>query len=39
MIGLGAVIDMQRELEILPVAERRGIMKQVGQAMLNGAKR
>ena len=38
MIGLGAVIDMQRELEILPVAERKTLMKEVGQAMLNGVK-
>jgi AcrR family transcriptional regulator len=38
MIGLGAVIDMQRELEILPVAERKALMKEVGQAMLNGMK-
>jgi AcrR family transcriptional regulator len=36
MIGLGAVIDMQRELEILPVAQRRALMKAVGTAMLNG---
>ena len=36
MIGLGAVIDMQRELEILPVAQRRTLMKAVGTAMLNG---
>ena len=38
MIGLGAVIDMQRELEILPVAERKTLMKEVGKAMLNGVR-
>ena len=36
MIGLGAVIDMQRELEILPIAERKALMKTIGQAMLDG---
>lgn len=37
MIGLGAVVDVQRELEILPVAERRRLMGAVGRLMLNGA--
>jgi AcrR family transcriptional regulator len=36
LIGLGAVIDMQRELEILPIAERKALMKTIGQAMLDG---
>jgi AcrR family transcriptional regulator len=39
MIGLGAVIDMQRELEILPVGERRQLMNAVGRLMLNGSGR
>jgi AcrR family transcriptional regulator len=38
MIGLGAVIDMQRELEILPVAKRKALMTEVGKTMLNGGK-
>jgi AcrR family transcriptional regulator len=36
MIGLGAVIDIQRELEILPIAERKTLMNDLGTAMLNG---
>jgi len=36
-VGLGAVIDIQRELEILPVGERRGIMKEIGRLLLDGA--
>jgi AcrR family transcriptional regulator len=36
MIGLASVVDMQRELEILPVADRKRIMKEVGMALLDG---
>jgi AcrR family transcriptional regulator len=38
MIGLGAVIDIQRELEILPIAERKTLMTELGTAMLNGVR-
>ena len=38
MIGLASVVDMQRELEILPVADRKRIMKEVGMALLDGPK-
>jgi AcrR family transcriptional regulator len=37
MVGLGAVIDMQRELEIQPVGRRKVLMKQVGMALLDGS--
>lgn len=36
MIGLASVVDIQRELEILPVAARKQIMKDVGVALLDG---
>ena len=36
MIGLASVVDIQRELEILPVAERKRIMKEVGMVLLDG---
>ena len=39
LIGLASVVDMQRELEILPVAERKRIMKDVGMVLLDGAGR
>jgi AcrR family transcriptional regulator len=38
IIGLGAVLDMQRELEILPAAERKMLMKEVGRSLLDGMK-
>ena len=35
LIGLGAVVDVQRELEIIPVARRRRMMSDVGRAILD----
>jgi len=36
LIGLGLVVDLQRELEILPVGRRKSLMRDVGRTILDG---
>jgi AcrR family transcriptional regulator len=39
IIGLGAVIDIQRELGVLPLAGRASLMKDVGRLLIDGTAR
>jgi AcrR family transcriptional regulator len=37
LIGLGMIVDLQRELDLLPNERRRPLMEEVGRVLLDGA--